>query len=656
MRAHVIRMSQIAWLTCGLALVILPHLPRLPSFIPIAFFVLAAWRLLGAAGRLPLPDREHRSLMLVKQILAVSAFISVYQALGSGLGREVGVALLVVLLGLKLLELQTPRDYYVVTFLSYFLVITNFFYSQSMPTAAAMLIVVLFITVGLVSFNDQHDSLKLPERAHVATRLLIHAVPLMLVLFILFPRISGPIWGLPSDGYEARSGLSDEMTPGSISALSLSEHVAFRAAFDGPIPAVANLYWRGPVLWHTDGRTWSAGGYGNGVLVPVYPRGQPYHYTITLEPHDKRWLFALEMPSQAPAISRTTRDLRLLAKRRVRQRIRYRVTSHIDYRVTDTSPTELENALQLPTGFHPRTVALAQRWRNESTGPPALVNRALAYFREGDFSYTLTPPLPGADPVDGFLFETRTGFCEHYASSFVTLMRAAGIPSRVVTGYQGGEFNPLGDYLIVRQRDAHAWAEVWLDGTGWVRVDPTAAVAPARVELGIDEMISSVGGAFGLNLERYSSLRTIWRGMRNTIDAVNNGWNQWILGYGPLRQRQLLSLIGLRNPQWEQLTLVLITTVSIILGIMLLRLLAIKPPPADRVRGLYDRFSAKLAKRGIRRWPHEGPLDYAHRACLHSVDAADTIEEITGLYVRLRYSRNPGELATLADAIKHFRP
>ena len=656
MRDPAIRFNHLGWLTIGLVLVVIPHVPRLPVFIPITFCALAAWRLLGSAGRLPLPDREHRSLMFLKQVLAVVVFVSVYQALGSGLGRDSGVALLVVLLGLKLLELQTPRDYYVVTFLSYFLVITNFFYSQSIPTAGAMLVVVLFITVGLVGFNDRHASLTLPARSRIAARLLLHALPLMLVLFILFPRVSGPLWGLPADSYGATSGLSDEMTPGSISALSLSEHVAFRAAFDGRIPAVANLYWRGPVLWHTDGRTWSAGGYGSGVLVPVYPRGEAYSYTITLEPHNKRWLFALEMPTQTPIISRTTRDLRLLARRPIRQRIRYQVTSHIDYRITDTSPTELESALQLPKGFHPRAVALAQRWRDESSNPRVLVNRALSYFREREFFYTLTPPLPGNDPVDGFLFDTLTGFCEHYASAFVTLMRAAGVPARVVTGYQGGEFNPLGDYLIVRQRDAHAWAEVWFGGSGWVRVDPAAAVAPARVELGIDDVLSSVGGVFGLNLERNSSLLKIWRGMRNTVDAVNNGWNQWILGYGPQRQRQLVSLMGLRNPQWKQLALLLITSVSIILGALLLRLLAATPPPADRVRGLYDRFCAKMAKRGLRRQPHEGPLDFAQRARLHSRQMATSIDEITRLYVRLRYSRNPGELKDFADAIRHFRP
>jgi transglutaminase-like putative cysteine protease len=587
-----IRFQHLAWLALGLVLSMSPHIVRMPVFVPLAFLLLSLWRLLGAQGRLPLPDKQHRTLLWFKHFLAIVAFISVYQAVGNNLGREVGVALLIVLLGLKILELQTPRDYYIVIFLSYFLVISNFFYSQTMQTTVGMILVVIFITAGLVGFNDRTSALNTVSRVRLSGTLVLQSMPLMLVLFLLFPRISGPLWGLPSDANAAQSGLSDEMTPGSISQLGLSDDVAFRVAFDGPIPKPAELYWRGPVLWHTDGRTWTAGGQGLGPLVPIYASGQAYRYAVTLEAHNKRWLFALEMPTNTPALARTTRDLRLLSRRPVNRRIRYEVTSHTQFKIAEISAHEHDAALRLPRGFHSRSVDLAKRWASESNDTAAIVNRALQFFNHEEFVYTLTPPLTIGDPVDDFLFNSRSGFCEHYASAFVVLMRAAGIPARVVTGYQGGEINPVGDYMIIRQREAHAWAEVWTEAGGWRRVDPTAAVAPSRVQRGIDDLLPGISGAFGIAVQRDSAAGRLLRNMRNSWDAMNNGWNQWVLGYGPMRQRQLFSRLGIQDPRWEHYALMTLISTCTILILVGLRALTAAEHPADQVRALYDRFCA----------------------------------------------------------------
>jgi transglutaminase-like putative cysteine protease len=286
--------------------------------------------------------------------------------------------------------------------------------------------------------------------------LLLQAIPLMLVLFLLFPRIQGPLWGLPHDAHAGLSGLSDNMSPGSLNSLILSDAVAFRAAFRGRIPEAKALYWRGPVLWDYDGRTWTAPRFV--FNANELPSGEPtIEYTVTLEPHNKRWLFALEMPTQRPPRAVATRDMQLLSATPVRSRMRYDMSSQLQaaYGAED-GESILQRALQLPEGYNPRTLDHAKELRRKYRDDRQLVSAVLTDFRNENFVYTLSPPLLGQHAVDEFLFDTRRGFCEHYASAFTVLMRAVGIPARVVTGYQGGQVNPVGDYVLIRQADAHA--------------------------------------------------------------------------------------------------------------------------------------------------------------------------------------------------------
>ncbi|MEQ8661724.1 MAG: DUF3488 and transglutaminase-like domain-containing protein, partial [Gammaproteobacteria bacterium] len=480
---------EVTWVAAALLAGLIPHMQRFPALLTLSFIGAALWRVLGAHGRLPLPDRAHPLLWALKQLVAISAFAGIYIAYHGQLGREAGVELLAALLGLKLLEMRNPRDYYVVSFLGYFLVVTNFFYSQTLGTALYMLALVIFITAVLVQFNTPPAYRRSGAIVRLATVMTVQAVPLMMVAFLLFPRLPGPLWGLPQDAFDGVTGLSDELTLGAVARLGLSDAIAFRVEFDGPVPRARDRYWRGPILMHSDGRTWRAAREDRDAEHRIEALGPSYRYRVTLEPHHERWLLGLEMVTQAAPPAVRTADLRLLSAQPVRRRIRYDLTSVIDYRLLGLSAGERRAALALPAGYHPRARELARRWARGGGGPLAIAERALAWYRNERFVYSLTPPALNGDVIDEFLFETREGFCEHFAASFVTLMRAAGVPARIATGYQGGEFNSLADYLIIREREAHAWAEIYDEQAGWVRVDPTATVAPGRVSLGLEDAL-----------------------------------------------------------------------------------------------------------------------------------------------------------------------
>ncbi len=638
----------------ALALALLPHLSHLPLLVILFFILFAAWRWMAARQDWPLPGMPARTLLT---ILALSA---VFIGFGTVFGRDAGAALLVVMLGLKLLEVRRHRDAVIVLFLAYFLTVTMVLFSQELVTIAILAVALVLITAALIELNHPSRPAEASYRPLIRRSgvLLAQSLPLMLIMFLLFPRLPGPLWNLPADAYGGMTGLSDSMSPGSISTLGQSDGVAFRVSFDDTIPPRELLYWRGPVFWHTDGRTWSPDARQGGPLLleqpAIIPSGAPLRYTVTLEPHDRRWLFALEMPFLAPDDSRHTADLMLLSNQPVQQLTRYSVGSYMNYRANRMTAEERARALQLPA-VNPRAQALGVAWRQQAIRDTAIVARALEYFRDEPFHYTLTPPLlPGRDPVDDFLFGSRSGFCEHYAAAFTVLMRAAGIPARIVTGYQGGELNPIGDYLIVRQRDAHAWAEVWLDGSGWVRIDPTAAVAPHRIENGSTESFLSEPSTMRNTLER-GLLGVMWRQSRLGWDTINNRWNQWVLGYGSESQLALLSRFGLRS--WLGMTFAMVGALAaLLLAISIILLL--RRPPDDPVRRLYERFCAKLARRGIRRVPSEGPAQFAARARNHRPDLAGTIDSISRRYIAIRYGGigTPQQLRRLQREIASFKP
>jgi transglutaminase-like putative cysteine protease len=455
------------------------------------------------------------------------------------------------------------------------------------------------------------------------------------------------------------------MAPGQISQLAISDEVAFRVKFHGREPLPHQLYWRALVFWEYDGRTWRPGRQYNlpahAVAAADYSvTGTPFEYTVTLEAHQQRWLFALDLPvlDEYAEITGTYGLVigdgqQLQASKRVVSLTQYRLRSYPDYQLAPSlDPISRRRALQLPENGNPQSMELAQRWRAETGGQPGkIIDRALQLFNQ-EFTYTLDPPLLGTHAVDEFMFQTKRGFCEHFASSFTFLMRAAGIPARVVTGYLGGEINPLGNYMLVRQADAHAWAEVWLENRGWVRVDPTSAVSPLRIERNLDLALPEHENP-RLVLHRSAAalakMRLLW-------DSVNNRWNEWVLGYTHETQQLFMSRLGLNNASPVKLAVLLAVTLSIALIIIAFVSLQNRSRDEDKIQRLYLKLGKRLAKAGYPRKPHEGPVDYLRRIRHGDPNLGEKLDPVLRTYALLRYGHDetPESARLFKKTIRQF--
>ncbi len=644
------------WLLAGLALALLPHVSRLPWLLILPATLLLGWRLGFELKLVCLPSR------LLRWLLVALALAATWASYHTFIGRQAGVALLVIMLCLKLMEMDRPRDVAIVTGLSYFVVVTVFLFDQSLLMGGYMLLVVTLLTTALTAFS--RASATLPQRANLrlAATLLAQAAPLALLLFVLFPRIPGPLWHLPSDSGGASTGLSDTMAPGNISRLSDNDAVAFRVRFVAEAPSQDKLYWRGLALTHFDGRTWhnpreTRRGLDVSYGIGYTATGEPVDYTLTLEPHQRRWLFALDMPASAPPRSRVSADVEIIARDSVKTLRQYTLQSYTEYRLgADSAPRDFAY-LSLPSGTAPRARILAQQLRAESSDDADYLQRVLDFIRQQPFYYTRRPPLLLDDPVDEFLFDSRRGFCEHYASAFTVLMRAAGLPARVMTGYQGGENNPLGDYFIVRQSDAHAWSEVWLRGRGWVRVDPTAVIPPGRIENPAD--LERIDPAYAARTrEAPDWAKRLWRKVGFGWDRVNNAWNQWVIGYDQGAQKSFLGRLGLEDIDWQHMVSLLFGGLGLVVALIALQLFRRRPLRRDAVKEAYARFCRKLARRGLPRKPAEGAQNYSTRVSSRRPELAAQIQHITLLYQRLRYARATPRngLHHLQQAVRRFRP
>jgi transglutaminase-like putative cysteine protease len=635
-------------LLAAMVLVVLPLAFFLSPWIMAVFTACVVWSIRCLRRHLAMPRLWIRVLLVTAGIAGVAS------QYGTILGRDAGVSLFVLLTGFKLLELRSYRDTMVLLFLGYFMVLTVFLFSQALPMAAFMLVIaVIFVSVQTLLNRRSIDGQWWPLLRSSAV-MLLQAAPLVLVLFVLFPRLEGPLWGMPEDAYAGMTGLGDSMAPGNLSHLAQSDKVAFRVRFDGPVPDSQYLYWRGPVLDRFDGRRWERQ-HRRGAPPQVVERGRVVSYHMTLEPHNRPWLLALEMPGPENTVGSLTPANELVAAKLIRDRKQYHLSSYLLSRQSGLAPIDRQSNTALPPNSNPRTRALGQRWR--SLPPGQRVAKALDFIRDQPFYYTLEPPRLGRDAMDEFLFDSRRGFCEHYAGAFTLLMRAAGLPARVVTGYQGGEFNPLGGYLLVRQRNAHAWSEVWLPDSGWTRVDPTAVIPANRVDLPEETLIgrSLLADRVGLLAPGFLArgLRMLTRG----LDAIDNRWNEWILGYGGEQQGQFLDRLGLGDlsPTTIGLTLVgsLIGLLLLVAGWMFWR-----QAPQDPVVAAYGRYCARLARRGLERGAAEGPWDYYRRVAEARPASAGQARLITALYSALRYGKTSQQnsLRHLQRLVRKFRP
>lgn len=539
--------------------VVLMQAEHLPMWCTALTGGVLAWRGSLAWRAQPLPSRWWLIGLLA---LTIGATLLTHRTI---LGRDAGVTLIVVLLALKTLEFRARRDAFVVFFLALFTLLTHFFYSQSLLTAVGILLALWGLLTALVNAHMPTGKPPLWQAARVAGGMALLGAPIMVVLFLLFPRLA-PLWGIPSDGMIGRTGLSGQMQVGHIASLAQDTRVAFRLKFDGQAPPSADMYFRGPVLSRFDGSTWRSPFSRLPERLQLAHRlevqGPAFKYEVTLEPSQQPWVMVLDATPSAPQLPGheliLTPTLQWVSNKPIADLVRYTATSHTQYRHGPmATEVGLQDFLELPPGFNPRLMALAQRWRQESgyavNAAPALVVRALNELRTGGYLYTLEPGTYGTHSADEFWFDRKLGFCEHIASAFVVLMRSLDIPARVVTGYQGGERNPVDGFYTVRQSDAHAWTEVWLADKGWVRVDPTGAVAPSRTE-GF-QRLAVPGGLIGQALGTFNPALTMH--LRATWEAINNGWNQWVLNYSQSRQLDLLKNIGFSSPSWQDLGYVL---------------------------------------------------------------------------------------------------
>lgn len=617
------------------ALLIVPHIQTLSPAVIVLAFALLGWRVVAIKRPRWLPSRP-----LLLMLTFVLAFVIV-RAHGVSLGRDASSSLLLVLMGLKLLELRRERDVLVAIYLGFFLLITPFLFDQTIPLAAYGLFMFLLLITALVVHNIKPSTLVHPSLWRISGSLVLGAVPLMLALFLLFPRIVGPLWALPDDASRAYSGISRSISPGSISELSLLDETAFRVTFNGAVPLQKELYWRGPVFWTSNGKEWTHSSLQASFQIGPDEHRLPaqahrYHYTLIMEPHQQRWLYALDRPISVPDGVKLSRDSQLLMSSKLNRTWQVQLTSSPNLENHALSSHERFRALMLPDQLDPRVGQLAQQWRHANTDDRQIINQALRYFREQPFVYTLKPPLLGNDPVGEFLFSTRRGFCAHYATSFAILMRAAGIPSRVVAGYHGGIKNELGGFWEVRQADAHVWNEVWLFDTGWTRVDPTAAISPDRIEHSIDLAGQQASGEVSFLFHPPEGMVLWLHNVRQFWLTLDYLWQSAVLAYGPELQRDFLAGFGLHD--WQDMVQALGILGAAILAVLAFILLRQAPVGVDPVQKLFLKFCRQLGKQTDPRKPFETASDYLARVGDQVPERRPALTAIATAYLRARYA------------------
>lgn len=643
--------------------VVLPQVVHLPIWCSGLVAGVLVWRGILAWKSQPLPSRWWLIALLV---VAVAATFATHKTI---LGRDAGVTLLVIMLALKTLELRAQRDAFVVFFLGFFCLLSNFLFSQSLLTAFAMLVALMGLLTALVNAHMPVGKPPLMAAAKIAGKMALLGAPIMAVLFMLFPRLA-PLWGMPGGPAQGKSGLSADMRVGTIAKLALDDSIAMRIKFDGKPPAAREVYLRGPVLSSFDGREWLP--IRNSAEVSYLKvTGQPINYEVTLEPSNKPWLFALDAAATPPSLAgyelRMTPALQWLTNRPINELVRYKAQSYTQFSYgpeydAKRPDLNLQNYVNLPAGYNPRTLQLAAEIKRDArfvnseirADAATLVNAVMQKLRTGGYEYTLEPGVYGDNTADEFWFDRKAGFCEHIASAFVVLMRAMDVPARIVTGYQGGEFNAVDGYWVVRQSDAHAWAEIWLAGTNngiedgskvgsWVRVDPTSAVAPQRIDS--LQRLTAPSGVFGgaiaslwtntLGNSGYNpllQLRAVW-------DAVNNTWNQRILNYTQAKQLDLLKNLGFPSPSWADLSYVLIAIIvsTSLLGIAWTSWDKRQHDPWLR---LLSSVRARLEKMGLTTPASISPRELARTSVNHFGESAKPLAAWLIQLEELRYRMN----------------
>ncbi len=635
-------------LLCASVLCVLAaHAPHLPAWYTAALAGLLAARWWQRRGR----HRRVSGWLRLMMLVAIPVVVTLVY--GTPLGQQPGAAIVCGLLVLKVLESESTRDARMAVGFACFILMSALLFDQSLGST---ILVGAMLLPALATLRALEPGL--PERGWLrafrpGAVMLAASLPAALLGFLLIPRLDTPLWGSPGNG-AASTGISDRMAPGDLQHLLTDNAVAMRIGFDGAPPRAAERYFRGAVLWDFDGRSWFPGVAATRRRSPVPVRilGPTVQYDVTLLPSHQHWLFALDVPIDEPDAAQMGPDHTLWSIQPINQSVHYRVASATQYRL---APEELPRAvraaaLALPDGFDPRARALAAAWRAHSGGNgAAIVRDALELFHDGGFAYDLEAPPLGRNSIDDFLFDTKTGFCEHYASAFTFLMRAAGVPARVVIGYQGGYWNDFAHYLLIRQSNAHAWSEVWLPGRGWVRVDPTAAVS--RVVLaGTGAAGADVAGDGG----------NWWLPWQDRLDVINRWWGQTVMGFDTITQARLFRPFGIDHASAQILGIALAVVVFLALGAgALLASLRPRGKPLDALARAQLRLQRRLARLGLVRGSSEGPRDFYLRTAAALPGQALALQELASEYLALRYrccEPPPERIRVFVRRVRQFRP
>ena len=636
-----------------LVLCVIPLMEKISGWVLVSFFGICAARLYLNRPGVRLPS------LPVKLVLFAGGVGGVILTYGSALGIEPGFSILAVLIALKLIEANGPRDFHVLALLGFFLALCDLFTEQDLTRWMYVAVILILLLATLVRFHRGEESPSYVRSTALAGTLLAQALPIALVLFLFFPRVYGGFRFQFSQSLLYGTGMSDRLSPGSISSLALSDQVVFRADFpSGSMPAISQMYWRGGVLWHGDGMTWTQ---GPSLLREFRPRqfaGPMIYQRVSLQPHGEHWMFALDHPASVVPGAEYLAGNILRSEHAITSRRLYEVFSQPDDHETILPADQRVAATGLPTHVPPRVKELVDGWKSQNADAGAIVKAAREYFRDQPFVYTVKPGTYD-DPraLEEFLFVRREGFCEHYAAAFATLMRVAGVPSRIVIGYHGGDYNSLGKYVIVRQAHSHAWCEVWLKDEGWQRVDPTEMIAPDRITSTLNSYLEARGGqedaAGGQRTGSAKGWHRLQHEMQLAWDSVNYQWDLRVLNFDQEAQHSFLFSLGLGSTSWTEIFIWLLVATAAFVAVLSLWLR--KPAAAlDKVGRGYARYCSALARAGLCREPWEGPQDFSRRAAQRFPGQAEVIERIANLYIELRYTAGNPNPRPFLDAVRRL--
>ena len=630
--------GNLVWMLSAQAICILPLLIKLPLWIWAVWLLALFWRIQIHLGRWKFPSTW------TKFALGVGCASGIYLTFSGVRGVEPMVGFLVCSFILKIIEMRTKKDALIVLFIGFIAVAAQFLFAQDVVAGVyGIFSLFILLTAWQAAFYSRQISLR--QYFRIGGVLVLQATPFMIILFVVMPRLA-PLWAVPVPQGKGKTGFSDTLELGDLGELVRSPEVAFRVTFSGAAPLPQQLYWRGLVLDDFDGHRWQTAGMLSRPIGDEVSKNldddEVLRYSVIMEPHHYRWLFTLD-----PVLAAKSAQLRLEYDERGLLSARRPVVNKAEYSaislkaalppVTPLAEWEKRRLTRLPEGSNPRAAALAAQWRAENTVPREMVSRALEIFH-GEFVYTMRPPRLEINSIDSFLFESKRGFCEHFSSAFVFLMRAAGLPARIVVGYQGGEYNQREGYFVVRQSHAHAWAEVWIDGVGWQMVDPTAAVAPSRIELGVEnalgaderELVGSVRWSSSLMYSLYQQ----W-------DAIGYNWNRWVLNYDKDSQRNLFSdLLGDASPWRVGVAFAFASFIlfAVYAGMHVWR----RQRPGLRAEDrLIQAVLRKLNRRGFARRPEETLGQFAVRVGLSEPTMGRELSIIARLYAASVYAEDP---------------